>query len=72
MMSNNKCLKPPMMMKLKRKKFGASQRTQCDPYVKEKKEKKTDKKNYCHGDEVCKTSVVRSLDNYNAVYISQF
>ncbi|XP_063676377.1 protein downstream neighbor of son homolog isoform X2 [Bolinopsis microptera] len=63
MMSNNKCLKPPMMMKLKRKKFGASQRTQCDPYVKEKKEKKTVKKNYCHGDEICKRQLMNPFQS---------
>ena len=49
MMSKNESLKPPMMMKLKRKKFGNTQRLQCDPYI---KQKKPDKKKYCHGDEV--------------------
>ena len=47
-MSNNKVLKPPVMMKLKRKRIGNTKRIQNDPYNQIPKQKKP----YCHGDEV--------------------
>ena len=57
---NNRCLKPPMMMKLKRKKFSELRRTRSDPYDAKTKVKQ---KSYCHGDELCKRQMINPFQS---------